>query len=136
MSNPYSGESSNLYYVGEVTYQLLGGAPRFLYALRRVDEGSDRGTLYLNRFDQLSSESFEINTPGGDPNEDYVGFAVGSDYYENRREDGTIEYENAKYEQWRWDQRYIAYYINSEGYLVARVGQDYAYPATLQDIYY
>ncbi len=126
----FGGET--LYYVGEVTYSILGNNPRYLYALRRDDDG----TLYLNRFDQLGDGTWVVNTPGGDPGEDYTGFEYNVNFFDGRNVDHTIEYDNLIYEQWRWDGRYVAYYVNADGYLVARVGRDFDYPPTLLELDY
>jgi hypothetical protein len=130
MSGAFGGES--LYYVGDVAYSILGTDPRYLYALRREEDG----TLYLNRFDQIGAETWVINTPGGDPAEDYTEFTFNVDFLDGRNPDHIIEYDNLIYEQWRFDPRFVAYYINSDGYLVARVGRDYDYPNTLLEIDY
>ena len=119
MSTPNS-----IYYVGLRPEELLGGEPRYIYGLRRDDDG----TLYINRFDQIGNETWQVNRPG-DPAEDYTGFEVGVDFYDGRNEDHTIEYDNLIYEQYRWDGRFISYYLDNEtGQLVARVAGSYNYP--------
>jgi hypothetical protein len=130
MSGAVGGES--LYYVGDVAYSILGNDPRYLYALRREEDG----TLYLNRFDQIGAETWVVNTPGGAPEEDYTEFTFNVDFLDGRNPDHTIEYDNLIYEQWRFDPRFVAYYINEDGYLVARVGRDFDYPAQLTDLSY
>jgi hypothetical protein len=130
MSGAVGGES--LYYVGDVAYSILGNDPRYLYALRREEDG----TLYLNRFDQIGAETWVVNTPGGDPAEDYNDFTFNVDFLDGRNPDKTIEYDNLIYEQWRFDPRFVAYYINEDGYLVARVGRDFDYPANLLELDY
>jgi 6-phosphogluconolactonase (cycloisomerase 2 family) len=48
------------HYIGQNPDQLLASDQRFLYALRRTDEGE----LYFARLDQLSStDSLTINNP-------------------------------------------------------------------------
>jgi hypothetical protein len=104
---------------------LLGGQPRFLYGLRRTDEGE----LFLVRVDQLSrTDAVQINLPG--PDEDnFDNFEVGVDFFEGRDVFHELVYDNLNYEQYRWDDRSLYYYINDAGELVIRVGAKYNYPA-------
>ena len=116
--------SSN-YVFGNDPSEVLGGAPRYLYALRRTDDGE----LYFDRVDQLSkTDSIQVNAPA-DGAEDYDEFEVGVDFFEGRDVFHNLTYDNLNYEQYRWDNRSIYYYLNNEGELVARVGQKYTYPA-------
>ena len=39
----------------------------------------------------------------------------------------AIGYENLNYEQFRWDDRNISYYVNAEGELIVRINQKYTY---------
>ena len=55
------------YYVGQLSsVELLGeGNPRFFYGLRRQDAGTNDGTLFFTKVDQLSSiDTITINVPG------------------------------------------------------------------------
>jgi hypothetical protein len=101
----------------------LGDDPRFFYALRRTD----KGTLYLDRIDmQMGNDAIQINAPG-DRNNDFTGFAIGEDFFEGRDVMHNITYPNLNFEQFRWDNKSVWYYINSNGELVARVNQSYTY---------
>ena len=112
------------YYIGQQPSDVLGDQPRFFYALRRTDDGE----LYFARVDQLIGEDgIDINNPG-DPNENYEDFEVGVDFYEGRDVYHNLVFENLKYEQYRWDDRSIYYYIDEDGQLVARVNATYTYP--------
>lgn len=112
------------YYIGQQPADVLGDQPRFFYALRRTDDGE----LYFARIDQLIGEdSIDINNPG-DPNENYEDFEVGVDFYEGRDVYHNLVFDNLKYEQYRWDDRSIYYYIDDDGQLVARVNATYTYP--------
>lgn len=112
------------YYIGQQPSDVLGDQPRFFYALRRTDDGE----LYFARVDQLIGEdSIEINNPG-DPTENYDDFEVGVDFFEGRDVYHNLVFENLKYEQYRWDDRSIYYYIDDDGQLVARVNATYTYP--------
>ena len=96
---------------------------RFFYGLRRTDNGE----LFLSKVDQLkTTDSITINKPG-DPSENYTEFEQSQDFYEGRNINHDLLYKNLNYEQFRWDDRNIQYYINSEGELVARINQNYTY---------
>ncbi len=96
---------------------------RFFYGLRRTDQGE----LFLSKADQLkTTDSITINNPG-DPIENYPNFEEGQDFYEGRDVNHNLVYENLNYEQFRWDNRNIQYYVNDEGELVARINQNYTY---------
>lgn len=96
---------------------------RFFYGLRRTDNGE----LFLAKSDQLkSTDSITINTPG-DPTQNYTSFEQGQDFYEGRDVNHDLVYENLNYEQFRWDDRNVLYYVNAEGELVVRINQNYTY---------
>ena len=122
------------YYVGgEINQEaLLGlGSPRFFYGLRR----SDDGYLYLYKLDQLAGQGdvLQVNSIGDDPSKDYEYFAVGEDFFDGRLDDHTIDptIANLNWEQFRWDNRNLFYYINDQGEFVVRVNQPWPYPADL-----
>lgn len=96
---------------------------RFFYGLRRTDEGE----LFLSKADQLKIEdSITINNPG-DPAQNYLSFEQGQDFYEGRDVNHDLVYENLNYEQFRWDNRNIQYYVDSQGELIVRINQNYTY---------
>lgn len=96
---------------------------RFFYGLRRTDEGE----LFISKADQLkTTDTITINNPG-DPTQNYPSFEQGQDFYEGRDVNHDLVYENLNYEQFRWDDRNISYYVNDEGELVARINQNYTY---------
>jgi hypothetical protein len=97
---------------------------RYFYGLRRTSQGE----LYLGKIDQLQgNESIEINQ-SGDPLENYEDFVQGEDFFEGRDVKHQILYDNLNYEQFRWDNRNVLYYIDDEGQLVIRINEDYTYP--------
>mgnify|MGYP003641245419 FL=1 len=96
---------------------------RFFYGLRRTDDGE----LFIGKADQLkTTDSITINNPG-DPTQNYPSFEQGHEFSEGRNVNHDLVYENLNYEQFRWDDRNIQYYVNAEGELVARVNQNYTY---------
>ena len=96
---------------------------RFFYGLRRTDEGE----LFIGKADQMkTTDSITINNPG-DPEQNYQSFEQGQDFYEGRNVDHNLVHTNLNYEQFRWDDRNISYYVNDEGELVARVNHNFVY---------
>lgn len=108
---------------GQSVSAALGNNLRYLYALRRTDQGD----LYVNRVDQISNaDSITINAIG-DASDDYTGFSSGVDFLEGRDVNHNLTYANLNYEQMRWDDRSIYYYMDENGELVARINQKYPY---------
>jgi hypothetical protein len=112
------------YYLGTSPDEALGDSPRYWYAIRRNADGE----LFLLRSDQLiDKDTVELNMPGA-PAENFEDFEPGVDYFEGVTADHEIEYENLVWTQYRWDNRSMLYYIDSEGRLVQRINQGYTYP--------
>ena len=112
------------YYLGTSPDEALGDSPRYLYAIRRNEDGE----LFLLRSDQLKDKTtIELNTPGA-PGENFEDFEPGIDYFEGIAADHEVEYDNLTWTQYRWDDRSILYYIDDEGRLVQRINQGYTYP--------
>jgi hypothetical protein len=116
--------SNNNYYLGRDPVETLGQSPRYWYALRRNDDGE----LYIVRSDQVTDkESYSINDVG-DPTENFEDFEPGIDYFEGVDAEHNKLFDNMKYTQYRWDDRSIFYYVDSEGNLIQRIFQGYTYP--------
>ena len=115
--------SSN-YYLGTSPEESLGDSPRYLYMMRRNDDGE----LFLIRSDQTKDkDSIEINSPG-DPNDNFEDFEPGIDYFDGIDENHEKEYANIIWTQYRWSDQNSLYYINEQGQLIKRVNQNYPYP--------
>lgn len=112
------------YVFGRDPQDLIGDQPRYLYALRRTDEGE----LFFTRVNQLSrEESFQINNDGTTEG-NYNDFEVGVDFFEGRDVYHNLVFENLNYEQYRWDDKSLYYYIDEDGQLVVRTNTKYQYP--------
>ena len=112
------------YYRGRDPIDTLGQSPRYWYALRRNQDGE----LFIVRSDQLTDkDAYEINIPG-DPADNFEDFEPGVDFFDGIKADHEPEYENMYYTQYRWDDRSIFYYVDSQGQLVQRINQGYTYP--------
>lgn len=115
--------ASSNYYLGVDPLTRLGDTPRFFYGLRKNENGS----LFLQRNDQMKhSDAIEINNVG-DEAENFNDFEVGVDFFEGIDVNHNQEYENLKYQQYRWDDRSIFYYIDDEGQLVAKINSGHTY---------
>ena len=112
-------------YIGNSPTDVLNGfIKRYFYGLRRTDDGE----LFLVKVDMLkANDSVQINKEG-DPTQNYEDFEQGQDFYEGRNVNHEKVYTNLNYEQFRWDNRSMLYYIDESGNLVARVNEGYTYP--------
>lgn len=113
------------YIFGRDPSELIGDQPRYLYALRRTDDGE----LYFARVNQLSrNDSFQLNNEGTSEG-NYTEFEVGVDFFEGRDVYHELVFENLNYEQYRWDDKSLYYYIDDDGQLVVRTNTKYQYPS-------
>lgn len=116
--------SQSNYYLGRDPVETLGASPRYWYALRRNADGE----LFVVTSDQVTDkDTYVINLPG-DPTENFEDFEPGIDYFEGVDEDHEKVFDNMKYTQYRWDDRLLFYYVDSEGNLVQRIFKGYTYP--------
>ena len=112
MSNTV-GQDTNVYLEN-------GVKDRYFYGLRRTDEGE----LYIGKVDQLSAnDPITINLPGN-IDDNYKEFDQGYDFYEGRDLNHSKPFVNLKYEQFRWDDVNLNYYINDEGEFVVRLNSN------------
>jgi hypothetical protein len=111
-------------YVGMNPEQIYGEVEnRFFYGLRRTDQGE----LFLGKVDQLKKDdSLTINKPG-DPLDNYPNYTENQDFYEGRNVKHELVYKNLNYEQFKWNNKNIYYYVSEEGELVARINQKFTY---------
>ena len=108
--------------VGQDTsvYLQNGIKDRYFYGLRRTDEG----TLFIGKVDQLSAnDPVSINNPGN-VDDNFKDFDQGYDFYEGRDLNHAKPFPNLRYEQFRWDDVNLNYYINPEGELVVRINSN------------
>ena len=123
--------------VGQDTsvYIAKGIKDRYFYGLRRTDEG----TLFIGKVDQLSAnDPVSINNPGN-IDDNFKDFDQGYDFYEGRDLNHAKPFPNLRYEQFRWDDVNLNYYINSEGELVVRINSnvgdgEITYPQTDESV--
>ena len=120
------------YYIGgETNLSTLIGPDnrRYFLALRRTDDG----TLYFGKIDQVfDAGALAINDPGLVEN-DYTDFEYGVDFFDGRQEsDHSRPYINLHWDQYRWDNKNVYYYIDAQGNFVVRINQAYSYPAGSQ----
>jgi len=88
----------------------------YIHALRRDDDGM----LYYTKVKTTDPVVADFHRKDGTP---YPDFLEGADYVEETTEEKTYTNHIAdKYQQYRFDFRRITYFIDSDGYLVARFG--------------
>ena len=111
-------------YAGNDVTNVTGNVDgRYMYALRRTDQGE----LFFTKIDQMENgSSIQINKPG-DPEQNYNDFEQGIDFFEGRDQNHEIVYPNLNYEQLRWDNRHINYYINDDGEFVLKYNEHHDY---------
>lgn len=113
----------NNYYLGTDPYTALGDTPRFLYGLRKNENGS----LFMLRLDNIrDKEAATINIPG-EETDNYNDFEVGVDFLEGIDVNHNLAYLNLKYPQYRWDDRSLFYYVDEDGQLVVRINNGHVY---------
>jgi len=113
--------SNYIGYTPDILYNSVTN--RFFYGVRRTDEGE----LFVSKSDQLQNDDAISINKSGNPEDDFTNFKEGQDFFEGRNVNHNIVYANLNYEQFRWDNREIFYYVNDEGELVARVNQEFIY---------
>jgi hypothetical protein len=119
------------YFVGNdasLSNVLGDGNPRYFYALRRDEEG----LLFFAKVDQLTDTGLVTINNSGLTEGDYTDFEYGVDFFDGRLlEDHSRPYSNLQWDQYRWDNKNVYYYINTAGELIVRINQAYVYPPEL-----
>lgn len=119
------------YFVGNdasLSNVLGDGNPRYFYALRRDEEG----LLFFAKVDQLTDTGLVTINNSGLTENDYTEFEYGVDFFDGRlEEDHSRPYANLQWDQYRWDNKNVFYYINTAGELIVRINQNYVYPPEL-----
>jgi hypothetical protein len=107
------------YYLGRTPEDTLGDSPRFFYGLRR----NDHGELFFVRSDQIADvDEVTINEPGSLV-DTFQDFEAGVDYFDGIDSEHEILYDNLKYPQYKWDNRSLFFYVDSQGQLVIRINR-------------
>ncbi len=121
-------------YIGQpISNAIKSHKDRYFYGLRRTDDGE----LYLAKVDQMTQgDSVTINNPGL-ATENYDDWNEGQDFFDGRDVNHDKIYTNLKYEQYKWDDINLYYYINAEGELVVRINHpiDMENPAAAANAY-
>tara|TARA_B100001057_G_scaffold472427_1_gene535728 strand:+ start:791 stop:1165 length:375 start_codon:yes stop_codon:yes gene_type:complete len=115
------------YYIGTGPADVINSfIKRYFYGMRR----NDNGELFLLKSDQQKGgdDAITINEVG-DASGNFPDFEEGINYLDGINETHDIVYENLRYQQLKWDNRSLLYYVDSEGYLVLKVSEKHTYPA-------
>ena len=90
-----------------------------VHALRRDKDGM----LHYTKARSTEDEVFDFHRTDG---EEYTDFLQGTEYINAPAGDKTYTSDpDDKYQQFRFDFRRLTYFIDSDGYLVARLNKDY-----------
>lgn len=112
------------YYLGVDPNEVLGDSPRYFYGMRKNQDGE----LFLVRSDQLKdTDSIELNISGSAA-ETFQDFEAGINFLDGIDADHNVVFDNLKYPQYKWDDRPLFYYIDSQGQLVIRINRGFIYP--------
>jgi hypothetical protein len=99
----------------------------FVHGLRRggaTSTSTDDGMLWYTKV--RSTDSAEVGDFYRTDGTQYPGFLDGVDYVDETTENKSYKNHPAdKYQQYRFDFRNLTYFIDDDGYLVARLGSNY-----------
>ena len=116
------------YYIGTTPAEVAAGfIKRYFYGLRRNEDGE----LFLVVLDQLrgGEQNVVIVNDLGIASENYPDFEEGIDFLDGIDVDHEQIYPNLRYQQFKWENRSLLYYIEEEtGFFVQRISEAYEYP--------
>lgn len=96
---------------------------RFFYGLRR----NDNGEVFLSKVDQTKKgESVQIAT-GNISGTSFTDFEVGQNFFEGRDIFHELVFDDLKYEQFKWDNRDIFFYVDDDGYFSIKINEKHIY---------
>lgn len=102
-------------------------ANRFFYAIRRNEDGE----IFLAKVDQAKKgDSVTIFT--GEVSADTLqNFEDGQAFFEGRDVYHELVYpDTLKYEQYKWDDKNVFYYVDDDGYFTLVVNENHVYDDT------
>ena len=119
------------YYIGTTPAEVAAGfIKRYFYGLRRNEDGE----LFLVVLDQLrgGDTNVVIVNDLGIAAENYPDFEEGIDFLDGIDVDHNQIYPNLRYQQFKWENRSLLYYIEQEtGFFVQRISEAYDYPTNV-----
>ena len=115
--------SGNNYYLGTDPQSALGDTPRFLYGIRKNENGS----LFLLRIDNIRDKEIAVINIPGEETGNYTDFEVGVDFFEGLDVNHNPVYDNLNYQQYRWDDRALFYYVDADGQLSVVINNVHVY---------
>jgi len=114
------------YYIGTGPADVINSfIKRYFYGMRRNDDGE----MFLLKSDQQKGgeDAITINEVG-EASGNFPDFEEGINYLDGINETHDIVYKNLRYQQLKWDNRSLLYYVDSDGYLVLKVSEKHTYP--------
>lgn len=115
--------SGSNYYLGTDPQSALGDTPRFLYGIRKNENGS----LFLLRIDNIRDKEIAVINIPGEETGNYTDFEVGVDFFEGLDVNHNPVYDNLNYQQYRWDDRSLFYYVDDDGQLSVVINNGHVY---------
>ena len=112
------------HYIGNTPNDVLRDIDnRFFYAIRRNDDGE----LFLAKVDQSKPGEFVTINQSGVSSDSFQNFDQGQDFFEGRDVYHELVYDDLKYEQFKWDNRNIFFYVDNDGYFTIKVNENHIY---------
>lgn len=110
-------------YVGMNPEQIYGAIDnRYFYGIRRNDDGE----LFLVKIDQ-TKKGETVVIQENISTSSFQNFEEGQDFYEGRDVFHEIVYTDLKYEQFKWENRNILYYIDENGLFTLKINETHIY---------
>lgn len=113
---------SDTYVVGKTVEEFNNSTDKYIFALRRTEDGD----LYLLKAN-LTDSNEVVELFGEEVPAEFQSMDIpGSDYFDGRAQDHTLEYttHDVKYEQWKWVNRTQSYFIDSDGFFTIAIGEE------------
>lgn len=100
---------------------------RFFYAIRRNEDGE----LFLAKVDQAKKGDSVVVFRGEISADTLQNFEDGQAFFEGRDVFHELVYpDTLNYEQYKWDDRSVFYYIDDDGYFTIKVNETHTYDNT------
>lgn len=109
----------------ETNYGMLQN--RFFYAIRRNEDGE----LFLSKVDSAKKGDTVVVFTGEISAETLQNFEDGQAFFEGRDVYHELVYpDTLKYEQYKWDDKSVFYYIDDDGQFTIKVNETHTYDDT------
>lgn len=111
-------------YIGVSPDQIYGAIDdRYFYGIRRTDDGE----LFLVKVDQTKKGETAVLNTGDVTINSFQNFEQGQDFFEGRDVFHELVYNDLKYEQFKWDNRSLLYYVDAAGNFTIKINESHVY---------